>query len=91
MSTKRMHIFFSGSVQGVGFRFATRDIAERIGGITGTVENLPDRRVELIAEGETKLLVEFLGKILEYFANYVRSSNVEWEEATDEYSNFTII
>jgi len=85
-----MHIFFTGTVQGVGFRFTTRDIAERVVGLTGTVTNLRDGRVELVAEGETKLLVEFLGKILEHFANYVRSSNIEWEPATGEYDCFAI-
>jgi acylphosphatase len=40
----------SGTVQGVGFRwFAERELEAL--GVRGTVRNLPDRRVEVIAEG----------------------------------------
>ena len=41
----------SGRVQGVGFRYFTQDIARREG-LTGLVRNLPDGRVEVIAEGD---------------------------------------
>lgn len=45
----------SGRVQGVGFRYFTQDVAEREG-LTGTARNLPDGRVEVIAEGDTESL-----------------------------------
>lgn len=48
----------SGRVQGVGFRYFTADVAAREG-ITGWVRNLPDRRVEIVAEGETEALERF--------------------------------
>jgi len=48
----RAHLFISGRVQGVGFRAHTQREAERLG-ITGWVRNMPDGRVELVAEGET--------------------------------------
>lgn len=41
----------SGRVQGVGFRFFTQDIARREG-LRGVVRNLPDGRVEVVAEGD---------------------------------------
>jgi acylphosphatase len=45
----------SGQVIGVGFRYFTRDVARREG-LTGVVRNLPDGRVEAIAEGESESL-----------------------------------
>ncbi|MFQ8842418.1 MAG: acylphosphatase [Clostridium fessum] len=41
----RKHIFFSGNVQGVGFRYRSFYIAQSLG-LTGWVENLWDGRVE---------------------------------------------
>jgi acylphosphatase len=48
---KRMHIFVSGHVQGVCFRMYTQEVATGHG-LVGWVRNLPDRRVEVVAEGE---------------------------------------
>ena len=48
----------SGRVQGVGFRYFTQDTARREG-LTGVVRNLPDGRVEAIAEGSDDSLERF--------------------------------
>ena len=48
----RARVLVSGDVQGVGFRQATIEEAERLGGLTGTVKNLTDGRVEVVVEGE---------------------------------------
>ena len=45
----------SGRVQGVGFRYFIQDIARREG-LTGFVRNLPDGRVEVVAEGDDESL-----------------------------------
>jgi acylphosphatase len=44
-----------GRVQGVGFRFFTEAVARREG-LTGLVRNLPDGRVEVVAEGEREAM-----------------------------------
>ncbi|OGF46371.1 MAG: hypothetical protein A2452_00820 [Candidatus Firestonebacteria bacterium RIFOXYC2_FULL_39_67] len=88
--SSRVHVYFTGTVQGVGFRFTCQDIAERLGNVTGTVENLSGGRVELIAEGEKKHLIEFLKKIEEYFATHIKYTEIEWEKATEEFNGFEI-
>jgi acylphosphatase len=46
----RAKVVVSGDVQGVGYRFATVEEANRLG-LAGWVRNLPDGRVELEAQG----------------------------------------
>lgn len=48
---KSVMIRVSGRVQGVGFRWWTQRTADRLG-LVGTVENLPDGRVEVHAQGD---------------------------------------
>ncbi|MFH1073517.1 MAG: acylphosphatase [Candidatus Firestonebacteria bacterium] len=86
----RVHVYFTGTVQGVGFRFTCRDIAGRLGNITGTVENLSDGRVELVAEGEKTDLINFLKKIEESFAAYIKYTEIEWEPALRKFPGFEI-
>ena len=51
MKLSRRHVFVTGKVQGVGFRWSARSRAGELG-LTGWVRNLPDRRVELCFQGE---------------------------------------
>jgi acylphosphatase len=48
----------AGRVQGVGFRYFARDAARR-DGIAGTVQNLEDGRVEVVACGDAEAMVRF--------------------------------
>jgi len=61
MLTARRYLV-SGRVQGVGFRFYVLEAAESEG-ISGSVKNLPDGRVEVIAEGEREAVDRFEGRI----------------------------
>jgi acylphosphatase len=58
---RRIHVFISGRVQGVGFRAFTQEQAQRLK-LIGFVRNLDDGRVEMVAEGPAtdieKLIVE---------------------------------
>ena len=47
-----------GRVQGVGFRYFAEEKA-RLEGIGGFVRNLPDGRVEMLAEGEAEAVLRF--------------------------------
>ena len=50
MDSIRRHVYVTGKVQGVGFRWHARSYARKLG-LTGWVRNLPDRRVELCFQG----------------------------------------
>ena len=56
----RVHVFVSGRVQGVAYRYFVERRAAEIP-VTGWVRNLRDGRVEIMAEGEKADLESFLG------------------------------
>ncbi|OGX11421.1 MAG: hypothetical protein A2351_08910 [Omnitrophica bacterium RIFOXYB12_FULL_50_7] len=90
MSEKRMQVFFSGTVQGVGFRFTAERLARRFP-ITGFVRNTEDRRVEMTAEGEEASLVEFLTAIRESgMKDYIRDVEAHWSKADGTFHRFLI-
>jgi len=60
--TASIQVFYEGNVQGVGFRYSVRQIAKGFD-VTGSVRNLPDGRVELLATGEEDEVRAFLGAI----------------------------
>lgn len=85
----RVHIFYSGRVQGVGFRFTAEAVARDLG-VVGWAKNLRDGRVEVVAEGEEKTLKEFLEKIEREMSGYIRHAEVSWEQPTGEFNDFGI-
>lgn len=61
METRRVRAIVSGRVQGVAYRFSAQDEADRLG-LAGWVRNLPDGRVEVVAQGppeKVQALVEW--------------------------------
>ena len=56
---RRLHAYVSGRVQGVFFRGRTLEVAARLG-LAGWVRNLPDGRVEVLAEGAAQALEQLL-------------------------------
>ena len=87
---KRAHVFYSGHVQGIGFRYTAEDIAESLG-LKGWVKNLSDGRVEVVAEGEEGDIKEFLDKILKGpLGRYISDAEVSWEKPTKEFDSFEV-
>lgn len=91
MADRRLRALVHGRVQGVNFRWYTRQRASELA-LRGWVRNLPDgRRVEVVAEGaEDKLreLVRFLYDGPP--AADVDDVDIEWQEATDEFNRFSV-
>jgi acylphosphatase len=87
---KQLHVFYSGRVQGVGFRFTAEDVALGLE-VTGWVKNLPDSRVEVVAEADEKILQQYLEQVRNSFLKkYITKEDVSWSEATGKYSDFQI-
>ena len=87
---KRVHIFYRGRVQGVGFRYTAETAALGLK-LTGWVRNLPDGRVETVCEGSEQGLKKFL-KVFQAgpMKPYIETAQVNWEEATGEFEDFQI-
>ena len=86
---KQLHAYYSGRVQGVGFRFTAESIAVRLG-VNGWVKNLDDGRVEIVAEAEEELLKEFLERLKEEFSRYIGEVQTDWQAASGKFSGFSI-
>ena len=86
---KQVHLYFTGTVQGVGFRFTVEDIANSLT-VSGWAKNLRDRRVEVVVEGEEEVLLEFLEKINQHFSRYIKDTEINWRPASGEFKDFQI-
>jgi acylphosphatase len=86
-----LHLYVSGVVQGVGFRFYAINRA-RAYGVTGWVKNLYDGRVEIEAEGTRDRLVPFLEEMrIGPRSARVRGVQEQWNEiAFPRYQGFTV-
>jgi acylphosphatase len=90
MNRKRMQVFYSGYVQGVGFRYTAKSVATGFE-VTGTVRNLPDGRVELVAEGTPEELDAFRQAIRDAgLGHFIRNEDVSWSEARGSFRGFEI-
>jgi len=86
----RLHALFKGTVQGVGFRFSTERIAHRFN-LVGFARNLSDGRVEVVVEGERKVLDDFLDSILSGdLGSYITGVDTLWEHPTGEFEDFRL-
>lgn len=82
-------VWYSGHVQGVGFRYSVRSIAQRFD-VAGTVRNLPDGRVHLAVEGTPDQVDAFLAEIARRMSPFIRDLLVENRSAKGEFDGFEI-
>lgn len=91
MDRQRLHILYSGRVQGVGFRYSVKMLATGFE-LTGVVRNLPDGRVELTAEGERAELEAFRRAIQDSeLRRFIKQEAANWSPAINEFRDFEIV
>jgi acylphosphatase len=91
MQRQRIHVFYSGTVQGVGFRYTVKHLVHGFD-VVGSVRNLPDGRVELLAEGEPSELDAFRQAIRDSeVGRFIRQEESRLEPASGGFRGFDII
>lgn len=82
-------VFFTGRVQGVGFRYQTLQVAKGFE-VSGFVCNLADGRVQLEAEGATGEVTEFIAAVEEQLEGYIRKAERRAAKRAPQFSGFAI-
>lgn len=88
-SIEQREAYFQGMVQGVGFRYTARRIASRCD-VTGYVQNLPDGRVRLVAEGRPAELDRLLNAVKAEMDQFIDDVDVTSRPATGQFRCFDI-
>ena len=89
LNTCRAHVFYSGRVQGVGFRYTAERLALDLR-LVGWVKNIPDGRVEIVCEGPKEKIELLLQGIQSSLGATIRKIDCEWEKPTHEFNDFSI-
>ena len=85
----RLEAHFAGRVQGVGFRYTARQIAQGYE-VTGHVRNLPDGRVHLIAEGAEAEVRDFLREIQSQLIHHIKETTTDALPGPAQFRDFQI-
>ena len=83
------HIFYSGKVQGVGFRYTVQSLANDLA-LVGWVRNLSDGRVEIYIEGTKEKIEQFCQQIEEHFEGYINGKEDKLIEVEEPFKDFRI-
>lgn len=86
---KRYTVTFTGTVQGVGFRYTTANLARRFS-VTGWVRNESDGSVKCVIEGEQGELDRFIAAIQDAMRGYINDTTLQTGPATGEFRDFSI-
>jgi acylphosphatase len=89
IAQERRTVVFSGSVQGVGFRYTTCSIAGQYV-VTGHVRNCPDGTVELVVEGQRDEIDTFIKNIAERMEHYISDVSQNRAAATGGFQGFGV-
>ena len=81
--------YFSGRVQGVGFRYTAQNIAQQYN-VKGYVKNLPDGRVELVLEGDDDEMDHIVDSIRQRLDSFIGKVDFNLLPATGEFAQFHI-
>lgn len=82
-------VFFTGHVQGVGFRFSALQVAKEFE-VAGFVMNLPDGRVRLEAEGTAAEVAAFVTAVEERMHGYIRKTERNAALRAAQFTGFAI-
>ena len=82
-------VFFSGHVQGVGFRYSVLQIAREYE-VAGYVANLADGRVQLDVEGALRDITAFTNAVEEKMHGYIRKVERSGGRRAAQFSGFVI-
>ena len=83
------HILYSGTVQGVGFRYTVQRFAESLG-LKGWVRNLDDGHVEITVQGAQALIEQLIAKIDQRYEGYIKDKHVSGVPSEENYQGFQI-
>jgi acylphosphatase len=85
----RREIYYSGRVQGVGFRYTVQALARGFA-VSGFVKNLPDGRVQLVLEGTSAEIGALLAAVRAEMGRYIADTQEITGEATGRFKAFDI-
>jgi acylphosphatase len=85
----RAHVFYTGIVQGVGFRYTTQRFADDLG-LTGWVKNLSDGRVEMIVVGPKAEILALLERLENHFSGSIRGKDVSYQDPLEQFKDFSV-
>lgn len=85
--TVRLHLY--GMVQGVGMRFTITQIAKKVG-VHGYVKNLSDGSVEIVAQGDTHKVEDFIQRAKQARTGNITDTSMEKIETTKTFKGFNV-
>ena len=85
----RRTCYFTGRVQGVGFRYTVKNVALQYN-VHGFVKNLPDGRVELVMEGPDPDMDRLVEDVSQRMNGFIKKVDSVEDPATGEFQQFLI-